>query len=164
MSRFFDLPRLEVDSDCSPTNLGEAERAFPSLVAQSHLHLWRPGDPIPANGLRILIGIATWSEYDLHLLDVVNDALANQNGSGPHVDVFNIDGLSLGDFDKYIPGLTAIHNTPIVGIWQDRSLVEKGVGFDGRQLVARRFGSSSNDIVDFVTKKRASDPHSVLTS
>jgi hypothetical protein len=164
MTRFFELPRLEVDAKCSPTNSGEADRVFPSFVAQSHLHLWRPGDPIPANGLRVLIGIATWSEYDLHLLDVANDALADQNGSGPHVDVFSIDRLSPGDFDKYVPGLAAVHHTPIVGIWQDGSLLEKAAGFDGRELAARLFGSSSSEIVDFVTKRRAAASIPVVTS
>lgn len=156
MMRFYDLPRVEIDAKCSPTNLGEADRAFPTLVAKSHLHLARPDEPIPAKGLRILLGIATWSEYDLRLLDVVNDALSESNRPHMTVDVFNIGGLQSGDFEKLIPGLGPIYQTPIVGIWRDGVLIEKGAGFEGRELATRMFGSNSNEIVEFVTRQRPS--------
>ena len=54
-----------------------ARTAFPECVESSEIHLWRPGQRIAAIGRRILIGVATYSVYDLKLLDVLQSYLTS---------------------------------------------------------------------------------------
>ena len=49
-----------------------ARMSFPECVKNSEMHLWQPGQPIAAHGRRLLIGVATYSVYDLKLLDLVH--------------------------------------------------------------------------------------------
>ncbi len=155
MNRFFELSfsKRFVAGHLEP--VAEMDRFFPEVVRQSHFRLWTPGIPISSTGTRILIGIATWSQYDLRLLDVIDASLAQQNGSEALVEVFNIDGLSVEDLSNYIPGLAWVHHPPVVGIWINGALAQTASGFAGRDLVARIFGSSSNDITQFVTEQRS---------
>ncbi|HJT76734.1 MAG TPA: hypothetical protein VJ739_05985 [Gemmataceae bacterium] len=125
------------------------EREFPAAVAGSSLRLWRPGDPLSDHGTRILIGIATWSGYDMRLLDVVEEGMAR--GSAPAVAVFNTsDCRTQDDFNKYVPGLGAVYQTPVVGIWQDGRLEWSGQGAEARERVARLFGSGPDEIGKYV--------------
>src|SRR5215471_5072327 len=66
-----------------------AAAEFPNRVAQSRLHLWRPTDPIVARGTRLFVGIATWSGFDLRLLDILDQALQEGTILDDHIDVFN---------------------------------------------------------------------------
>jgi hypothetical protein len=128
-----------------------AERMFREAVARSPFRPWKPGDPIAATGTRILIGAAAWSVYDLRLLDVVADALTRMNGTGALVEVF--DASSMADFASYVPDLGFVHHTPVAGVWENGVLKEKASGFFARELIARMFGSSSDEIVQFVRQR-----------
>jgi|SRR4051812_24058167 hypothetical protein len=158
MNRFLDL------IDQTPPIPGQGpghfdfsnpDRLFPAAVSESRLRLWKPGDPIPARGLRLLFGTATWSGYDMHLLDVIDQALAEKAHDAPTVEVFNAGNLtSVEDFEKYIPGLEA-HHTPVLGIWQDGRLVERQYGYHAGDRLARMFGTSADAIVEFVRRLQA---------
>ena len=131
------------------------DRLFPAVVAESHLRLWKPGDPIPAHGLRLLFGTATWSGYDMHLLDVIDKTLSEQGGDAPIVEVFNAGNLTtVEEFEKYIPGLEA-HHTPVLGIWQGGRLIERQFGYHAADRLARMFGTSADEIVDYVRSRIA---------
>jgi hypothetical protein len=150
MSRFLDLmsdPRL----DPADTN-----RRFRERVAASPFRLWSPGAPIPEGGVRLLVGIATWSAYDLRLLDLIEET-PRANWPTPLVlELFNTDDCrSLDDFDHYVPGLGQVFHTPVVGLWRDGRLTEKAEGYAARDLVARMFGSSSDAVVRDIDAWRA---------
>lgn len=151
MTTFFDLFGKNASGPESFTDPEWADRLFPAFVKGSPLRLWSPGDPIPSQGVRVLIGVATWSGYDMRLLDVLAAGLARRPAQAPVVEVFNTaDCRQLHDFREYIPKLRQVSHTPVVGIWREGKLDEAKEGYEGRELVARMFGSGSAEIVAFV--------------
>jgi len=166
MTAFFDLfVRHSADPSVrdDPT---WADRSFPDVVASSPFHLWRPGDPIAKSGARYLIGVATWSGYDMLLLDLIAeiirpnpvDPLANiaqtlrrSLVAPPAIDVFNMaDCRQDSDVARYISGLGSVSQTPIGGLWRDGQLEWSGQGHLAREFLAGQFGFSSSEVVAFV--------------
>jgi hypothetical protein len=152
MTAFFDL---FVGNSSRPdpfTDPSWADRQFPPLVASSSFHLWRPGDPIAERGIRLLIGVATWSGYDMRLLDVLAEAMSRRpTPDSPVLEVFNTaDCRQPRDFTSYVPKLGMVHHTPVVGIWRDGELEWSGQGYEARDRAARLFGSGSAEIVEYV--------------
>lgn len=135
MNTFHDLfrqPTRRVGEDFPKDRRREL---FPGFVERSpKLHLWSADQPVPEQGPRLLIGVATWSGYDLNLLDLIEEAPA----SPVRVDVFDVDSCSdLSELQRHLPGLGSPTHTPFVGYWIDGKLVESATGFHGRQLAAR---------------------------
>lgn len=152
MTDFFDL---FVNHSSQPEFRDDptwADRRFPEVVAASPFHLWRPGDPIHEQDVRYLIGVATWSGYDMRLLDVIAEALAvHPNGSPPVIDVFNTaDCQRPQDFDRYISGIGAVLHTPVVGFWHNGELACFEQGHAAREFLAGIFDFHSADIITFV--------------
>jgi hypothetical protein len=136
MNTFHDLfrfPTRKIDGKFPPDD--RRGEFFPQLVERSRkLHLWSPGQPTSQTGQRILIGIATWSGYDLALLDLIEDAFT----APIRIDVFDTTVCRTeADLEGYIPGLDSGPQTPFVGLWENGRLVETAAGSSGRQLVAR---------------------------
>ena len=136
MSKFHDLLQT-----CTDTPVGEqqesARKSFPVVVSKSRFRLWSPGQPISAHGNRLLVGVATYSEPDLALLDLVQEAV-DWDKKAPRIDVFNtLDCKSQQDFEKYIPGIGDVFQTPAVGLWQNGVLMETAWGKPARDLIAR---------------------------
>jgi hypothetical protein len=137
MINFHDLLKA-----CNGIAVGElqesARKAFPLLVKQSRFTLWSPGQPSYHHGPRLLIGVATYSEPDLRLLDLLGEVLDRRTESPLHIDVFNIlDGRCQQDFDKYIPGIGNVFQTPVVGFWQNGVLKDNAWGKSARDFIAR---------------------------
>lgn len=151
MTNFFDLfishsSRPEFRDD--PT---WADRRFPEVISTSPFRLWQPGDPIIATGERLLIGVATWSGYDMRLLDVIAEALSRNPINPPVIDVFNTAKCKhMKDFAVYIPGLSEAMQIPVIGFWRDQQFYAFEQGHAARERVARLFGSNSDEIVAFV--------------
>ncbi len=117
----------------------QAEQLFPILIEQSHLHLWRPGNPIAA-GRRLLVGVANWSLYDLSLLEVL-DLVVKEGRSGvDRIDVFDLDQMERGDFEDYIPELGKVVVTPVAALWKDGILDDKGCGWRAIRLISGVLG------------------------
>jgi hypothetical protein len=90
------------------------------------------------HGSRLLIGVATYSERDLKLLDLLAELLEQREENLPHIDVFDtLDCKSQQDFDKYIPGIGKVFQTPVAGYWQDAILQDKAWGKSARDLVEK---------------------------
>lgn len=150
MTAFFDLFR-EASRPDKLTDVGWADRRFPEVVARAPFRLWKPGDPILDKGERVLLGVATWSGYDMRLLDVIASRLSRPRTAPIQVDLFNTADCKRGsDFKQYIPRIGEVLVTPVVGVWRDGRLEEKGTGAEGRNLVALMFGSSGPEIVEYV--------------
>ncbi len=151
MTTFFDLFVSHSSRPEFRDDPAWADRRFPALVASSPFRLWRPGDPIAAQGSRFLIGVATWSGYDMRLLDVIAEALHQDLHDPPILDVFNTaDCRQQQDFHRYIDRLSEIHHTPVAGLWHDGRLDWSGQGYEAREFIAGMFGATSAEIVAFV--------------
>ena len=142
MNTFHDLfrqPTRRVGSTFPPDRRREL---FPGFVERSpKLHLWTADQPVSAQGLRLLIGVATWSGYDLNLLDLLEEA-----PDSVRVDVVDVDSVSSPDeLARLFPGLSLLQ-TPFVGYWSDGKLLESASGFQGRQLVARVCEMNSTEV------------------
>jgi hypothetical protein len=151
MSRFLDLAHRP-HSAADPY---AADRLLPSFIQDGPFRLWEPGDPIPQRGVFALLGVATWSGYDMQLLDALQEAMSRP-GNYPDVALFNAGILtSMDEFYKYIPEVPEVFHTPAVGVWRDGVLTERAEGYAARDLVARMFGSSSDAVVAAVDQARA---------
>jgi hypothetical protein len=145
MNTFHDLFRQPTRPVDGAFPADRRRELLPRVVERSRkLHLWSAGEPIPCTGQRLLIGVATWSGYDLNLLDLIEEF-----ADGPvRIDVFDVDTcLSPGELDRYIPNVDIGPQTPFAGLWRDGVLVEQASGHQGRLLVARVCGLSP-DAVD----------------
>lgn len=150
MTTFYDLSQALTSSAQPDGSPGSGQKnlddRFPSAVSTSPFRLWSPGNTISARGKRLLIGVATWSAYDMKLLDAVSQALPGLP-AGPTVEVFNVANCSSPEaFDRYVPGIGSVFHTPVVGLWSDGQLVDKATGRAGRELVARVSGLDPLDI------------------
>jgi hypothetical protein len=134
---FYRAPSIPVPQDGS---LGIRQQTldgrFPAIVSQSPFRLWSPGEPIPQQGDRLLIGVATWSAEDMKLLDALSQVIHRQVPALT-VELFNVaDCQSPAAFQRYVPGIGSVFQTPVVGHWSEGVLVEKASGYAGRELVA----------------------------
>src|SRR5206468_3383246 len=59
------------------------EQEFPGVVARSALRWWSPHSVVPASGTRLVIGVASYSDADMRLLDLVHDAVAKSRHCPP---------------------------------------------------------------------------------
>ncbi len=146
MNLFFDCFAAHADG-------AGADHLFPSIVERSPFQLWRPGDSIPRHAVRLLIGAAPSSAYDMRLLDIVMEALARAPSAAPAVDVFNTaDCQRPEDLRRYIPTLRAASPTPVAGIWFGGQLTWYGQGPTVRDQITRMFGATSEQVVDYVNR------------
>lgn len=107
----------------------ESDARLQAVLEQHGFHLWQPGDPVSPAKVRLLIGVATYSSRDMALLDELASILASVGPETLHIDVFNIRSVkSAAGFGDYIAGLSAPHQTPVIGIWRSGKLVESASG------------------------------------
>ncbi len=119
----------------------KAAELFPSLVVMSKMRLWRIGDSVPDVGSSILIGVAaSWSLYDLQLLDDLNKRLTSASELIDQVDVFDVsDCKEMKDFENYIPGIDNVYQTPVLGYWENGVLKESLSGFPARNWLVNHY-------------------------
>ena len=102
--------------------------------------VWTPGESFPTTGARVLVGIATWSLYDLDLLD----ALDSRSFGDDTVHVFDMDSCkTMSDFENYIPGIGNVFQPPVVGYWQDGRLLYREQGAAARNWLLTRYHEPS---------------------
>lgn len=153
MNRFLNISFAALHSAGHVDPAREADRVFPDVVRQSSLRLFQPSEPMPASGIRILLGIATWSMYDLRLLDVIDTGLTQLGRKNLLVDVFNIGSLTQEELERLIPGVGPVFHPPVLGVWRDGILLAAASGGAARDRVAQMFGSNSDEIVQFVREQ-----------
>lgn len=134
---YYRAPSLPVPQDGSfDVRQQNLDARFPSIVSQSLFRLWSPGDPIPHQGEWLLIGVATWSAEDMKLLDAISQVI-HRRALALTVEVFNVANCrSPADFQRYVPDIRDVLQTPVVGHWSEGMFVEKASGYAGRKLVA----------------------------
>jgi hypothetical protein len=100
------------------------------------------GLPIVPQRDGVLVGIAFYSLPDLRFLDDI--VLRSRNTSHSRdlrIDVFDVLSCkSIQDFDSLFPGITPVTVTPVIGVWRNGTLIDKGAGFrESRRIAAILF-------------------------
>ncbi len=137
----------------------EASRQLPNLVAKSHLRWWKAPHHEPPPGRALLVIVAPYSQYDLAMLDILDDVVAGQGSGDPsiveEIYVANIESYeSLDDLRIDIPALKSIPlQTPLVASWADGKIRELAFGKLGRDLVARELGIYPSGFNEFVLQR-----------
>jgi hypothetical protein len=92
------------------------------------------------NGSRALIGVAPYSLPDLALLDALKRSLAEGENNREHIQIFDVlTCATISDFERYIPGIGNVYQTPVIGIWEDGALTQKASGAEARGTIIRRY-------------------------
>lgn len=140
MTRFADLLASELPAGNGIDHRYIASR-FRDAAARSRFKLWSPEMPIPQAATRILVGAADYSHPDLRLLDFVDQALAQRNGADTCWQVFDTTECQrMEDFEKYIPGIGNVYQTPVIGVWQNGVLTQRAWGKPAREIILQRAG------------------------
>lgn len=91
----------------------------------------------PPQPQRIVVGVAPYSRPDMQLLDALLEKAEQDDEFRERLQIFDVlECASMADFDKHIPGLGNVYQTPVVGIWRDGLLYRKAWGGKARQLLS----------------------------
>lgn len=124
--RFAEIPKLISCAEASERGIRAAE-LFNAVVARTCFRLFRPGDPVPAHGKRVLYGCANYAQPTLTFLDSLDARLRATDPLSIQVDVFDIDSChSPEELWQYLPGSRI--TIPVAGLWRDGSLLERSYG------------------------------------
>lgn len=136
MGRFTDLTHLTFGPSASDQQ-DAARKQFAQYVRDSKL-LEFTSQRAPKNGTFLLIGAATWSQYDMALLDQIDVVLQIDRPSRLTVFVFDLDECqSTHELNERIPGVGEAFQSPVVGLWIDGKIVQTAWGFEARKFVER---------------------------
>lgn len=118
---------------------------FHAAAARSLMPFWRLGETFPIKGTHVLLGVATYSLEDLRLLDVLESKLSNQAGRRETIHLFDVSACSeMEDFERYLPGIGKVFQTPVVGLWEDGVLRYKAQGASATAWLQQRFLKSES--------------------
>ncbi len=104
------------------------------------------------------------------MLDLVEVALSRQimqqdQATPLRVEIFStLDCLSQSEFEKCIPGIEPVIQTPVVGFYDDGVLRETATGFAGRALVGRVCGFDPALTLEFGDAPCATTPAAPTSS
>src|SRR5262245_28156105 len=133
MTRFRNL--LKPDPQSSPVE--EQRRASAGLadaVRQSNLRWWRDSEPVRGDDL--LLAVAPYSQYDLVLLDLLDERLDSGEPS-VLVYVVNLQEYQLVEqLSVDFPGVGQPHQTPIAAISKVGTIEKVALGKKAREIAA----------------------------
>ena len=143
MSKFADL----LSRSGHPAEVQRrASQELPFVLAKSNLHLWSLGDAIVSNGTRFLIGVATWSSYDLRLLDALDKVLSDGKRT-ERIDVFNLDSCQTQEeISAFVANIGKVIEMPVVGVWHNRLQTKQASGYAGRSILVEAFALNDEEI------------------
>jgi hypothetical protein len=146
MSRFKDL--LSPGERTSP--MDEQRRASAGLadaVSASNLRRWEGRAVLPERGKCLLLAVAPYSQYDLALLDILDERLGS--GWAEAVPVYVVNLLEYDSADQVradFPGLKQVHQTPLAALWEDGAAKVAG-GKQARDLAAEALGLDPEELL-----------------
>jgi hypothetical protein len=118
----------------------KAHEEFAGKVSQSRLKLRSPDKAIPDTGRHFIIGVATYSIPELELLDNLEDSLGTAVREVSDVQVFDVlDCKTMTDFGRFIPGVSSVFRTPVIGVIIDGRLVDQATGLPDVETALHRF-------------------------
>jgi hypothetical protein len=145
MTRFRDLLTFDVASTPGDEQR-RASKGLADAVAGSRLRWWKGRTVAPPEGKWMLLVVAPFSQYDLTLLDLVDERLR----STPFT--VSVYVANLQDYDKAeqlsadFPGVGAAPQTPIVAIYDSGSPRIVACGKKARDVVAQALGLVADEL------------------
>lgn len=113
-----------------------AVKLFPVAVRGSNFELWTSKNAETESRQRVVIGVATYVPAELSLLDQINERLPLELPMV--IEVFNVlDCANQKDVETRVPGLAMVHQTPVVGLWENREFRRSEQGARARELLLR---------------------------
>jgi hypothetical protein len=136
------LKLLEANANLTPAQQQQrAAEQFSAVVAKSHMEMLPPEEVLPAQGAKILIGVASYSIPDLEMLDAIEARLSREPIDDETIHLFDVSALpDSRDFEKYLPGIGRVYQTPVIGLWQNGVLQDKASGTLARHWLTQRYG------------------------
>jgi hypothetical protein len=145
MTSFRDL--LKVDPALTPGE--EQRRASQGLVhavARSHLRWWKGSEIVSHQGQFLLLAVAPFSQYDMTLLDRLDEGLVTHQ---PPVSVYvaNLqDYASVEQLSVDFPGIGQAQPTPIAALCEHGSPKMVVWGKKARDLAAQVLGMAPEEL------------------
>ena len=145
MTRFRDL--LTHDPTSTPGDKQRrASEGLANAVAQSRLRWWKGRKVAPGQGKCILLVVAPFSQYDLTLLDLLDERLDTDQPPVP-VYVANLqDYATAEELSADFPGIGAAPQTPIVAICDSGSPQTVACGKKARDMAAQALGLPADEL------------------
>lgn len=135
---FTDLLNLTVHSNPAHQQHWAAAQ-FPNVVRQSQMELWQPEEDVVKGEQGIWIAVATYVLIELELLDALEAKLASARCK-ERIYLFDLAAApDFKDFEKYIPGIGKVYQTPVIASWTEGIITEKLTGFSAREWLVQRF-------------------------
>ena len=147
MTRFRDL--LKPDLSTPKDEQVRASKGLADALAASELRRWEGRGTLPAQGKCLLLAVAPYSQYDLTLLDLIDERLGAKPPARPPVYVYVVnlldyDGAEQVDAD--FPGVAQVHQTPLAAVWESGSPKKATWGKQARDMAAEVLGLSADDL------------------
>jgi hypothetical protein len=152
MTRFRQL--LKPDPESTPG--AEQQRASAGLadaVRQSRLR-WKGGrGPLQCQEKCLLLAVAPYSQYDLVLLDLLDEWVDSARSTVP-VYVANLqDYDSPAGLDEDFPGVGQAHQSPVAALFESGMAKSVAWGKKARDLVAATLGLPADELTRRVRVK-----------
>jgi hypothetical protein len=145
MTRFKDLLTPGLHS----TPKDEQQRASSGLadaVSGSNLRRWEGRGVLPAQGECLLLAVAPYSQYDLTLLDILDESLDSRLSSVPVYVVNLLDYDSVDQVRVDFPGIGQVQQTPLAALWESGAAKKIAWGKQARDMVAEALGLDPEDV------------------
>jgi len=161
MTRFRTL--LRPDPQSTPKDdQDRASKGLAEAVAASRLRWWRRCEAASGQGRVLLVAVAPFSQYDLALLDLINERLDSERP--PAVEVYVVNLL---DYDKPeqleedFPGIGQTHQTPLATLWGGGAQRRSAWGKQARDLTAEALGLPAAELLQRIVAQSPSNGNSV---
>ena len=161
MTRFRTL--LTPDPTSSP---GEEQRrasqGLADAVARSRLRWWAGRQVAPALAKCLVLVVAPFSQYDLTLLDLLDERLSTDPFGVP-VYLANLqDYATLEQLNADFPGVGAAPQTPIAAICDSGTPTAVACGKKARDLAAQTLGLSADELTRRIVAESPGYPNSAF--
>lgn len=114
-----------------------AQVALPNIVAGTKLSLWKPSGLVPIRGRCVLIAFATWSTYDLRILDSLSEILQSSDATDDRVSIVDLDTLTPEQIGQCFSFPDKPQQEPFVSVWEDGRQIEANWGWRAKELLTR---------------------------
>ena len=116
-------------------------------MAKSNLRWWKGARALPAQGKCLLLAVAPYSQYDLTLLDLIDESLAAKRpGTVPVYIVNLLDYDKVEQVEADFPGVAQVHQTPLAAVWACGVPQKTAWGKQARDMAAEVLGLPADDL------------------
>jgi hypothetical protein len=161
MNRFKDLLKPTPGSDPRDEQR-RASKGLADAVAASNLRWWKESRALPDQGTYLLLAVAPYSQYDLALLDLIDERL-REFGTATVYVVNLLDYDSIEAIRADFPAVVHVQQTPLAALWIPGHAVRAAAGKAARDLAAELLGLSPDEVARRVLAESPSYLNSLHT-